>query len=74
MHETTCVVIGGGQSGLAMSRCLTDLGLDHVVLERGRVGRTVAQRALGLAAALSRRTGRAGCPASATTAPTPTAT
>jgi putative flavoprotein involved in K+ transport len=37
MHETTCVVIGGGQSGLAMSRCLTDLGLDHVVLERGRV-------------------------------------
>ena len=38
MHETTCVVIGGGQSGLAMSRCLTDLGLDHVVLDRGRIG------------------------------------
>ena len=37
MRDTTCVVIGGGQSGLAMSRCLTDRGIDHVVLERGRV-------------------------------------
>lgn len=37
MH-VTCVVIGGGQSGLAMSRCLTDRGIDHVVLERGRIG------------------------------------
>jgi len=31
------VVIGGGQAGLAMSRCLSDRGVDHVVLERGRV-------------------------------------
>jgi putative flavoprotein involved in K+ transport len=30
------LVIGAGQAGLAMSRCLTDAGLDHVVLERGR--------------------------------------
>jgi len=30
-------VIGGGQAGLAMSRCLADAGVDHVVLERGRV-------------------------------------
>jgi putative flavoprotein involved in K+ transport len=37
MGDVTCVVIGGGQSGLAMSRCLTDRGIDHVVLERGRV-------------------------------------
>lgn len=36
--RVTCVVIGGGQSGLAMSRCLTDRGIDHVVLERGRIG------------------------------------
>jgi len=31
------VVIGAGQAGLAASRCLTDRGVDHVVLERGRV-------------------------------------
>ncbi|HSD28003.1 MAG TPA: NAD(P)-binding domain-containing protein [Vicinamibacteria bacterium] len=38
MRRTEAVVIGGGQAGLAMSRCLTDSGIDHVVLERGRVG------------------------------------
>jgi len=32
------VVIGGGQAGLAMSYCLTQRGIDHVVLERHRVG------------------------------------
>jgi putative flavoprotein involved in K+ transport len=32
------VIIGGGQAGLAMSRCLADCGVEHVVLERGRVG------------------------------------
>jgi putative flavoprotein involved in K+ transport len=37
MRRTETVVIGGGQAGLAMSRCLTDAGVDHVVLERGRV-------------------------------------
>ncbi len=31
------VVIGGGQAGLAMSRCLSDRSIDHVVLERGAV-------------------------------------
>src|SRR3954470_2311677 len=31
------VVIGGGQAGLAMSAGLTEQGIDHVVLERGRV-------------------------------------
>jgi putative flavoprotein involved in K+ transport len=30
------LVIGAGQAGLAMSRCLTDAAVDHVVLERGR--------------------------------------
>src|SRR5690606_1218114 len=34
----TTVVIGAGHAGLAMSRCLTELGIDHVVLERGEVG------------------------------------
>jgi putative flavoprotein involved in K+ transport len=34
-RTTDVVVIGGGQAGMAMSRCLTDRGVDHVVLERG---------------------------------------
>jgi putative flavoprotein involved in K+ transport len=33
----TTVIIGAGQSGLAMSRQLTDRSIDHVVLERGEV-------------------------------------
>jgi putative flavoprotein involved in K+ transport len=35
--RTTTVVIGAGHAGLAMSRCLAERGLDHVVLERGEV-------------------------------------
>jgi putative flavoprotein involved in K+ transport len=38
MRRTDTVIIGGGQAGLAMSRCLTDRRVDHVVLERGRIG------------------------------------
>ncbi|MFW6051639.1 MAG: flavin-containing monooxygenase [Myxococcota bacterium] len=38
MGRTDVIVIGGGQAGLAMSRCLSDRGIEHVVLERGRVG------------------------------------
>ena len=37
MRRTETVVIGGGQAGLATSRCLAQSGVDHVVLERGRV-------------------------------------
>ena len=37
MWRADTVVVGGGQAGLAMSRCLTEAGVDHVVLERGRV-------------------------------------
>ncbi len=33
-------VIGAGHAGLAMSRCLTDRSIDHVVLERGEVAHT----------------------------------
>jgi putative flavoprotein involved in K+ transport len=33
-----CVVIGAGPAGLAASEALTGAGVDHVVLERGRVG------------------------------------
>ncbi len=35
--RTTTVIIGAGQAGLAMSRCLTARGIDHVILERGEV-------------------------------------
>ncbi len=34
---TSVVIIGAGQAGLAMSRCLTDRSIDHVVLERAEV-------------------------------------
>jgi putative flavoprotein involved in K+ transport len=34
MRTTTTVVIGAGQSGLAVSRCLAARSIDHVVLER----------------------------------------
>jgi putative flavoprotein involved in K+ transport len=37
MRRTTTLVIGAGQAGLAMSRCLARRGVDHVVLERGEV-------------------------------------
>ncbi len=38
MHRTpTVTIIGAGQAGLAMSRCLTDRSIDNVLLERGDV-------------------------------------
>ena len=37
MRTTTAVVVGAGQSGLALSRCLADRSIDHVVLERREV-------------------------------------
>jgi putative flavoprotein involved in K+ transport len=37
MKRTDIVIIGAGQAGLAMSACLTARGIDHVVLERGRI-------------------------------------
>jgi len=35
--RVTTVVIGGGHNGLAISKCLTDRSIDHVVIERGEV-------------------------------------
>ena len=37
MRTTATVVIGAGHAGLAMSKCLADRAIDHVVLERGEV-------------------------------------
>ncbi|MFN4141980.1 FAD-dependent oxidoreductase [Aestuariivirga sp.] len=38
MRRTTTVIIGAGHSGLAMSHELSRRSLDHVVIERGRIG------------------------------------
>ena len=37
MPTITAVVIGAGHAGLAMSQCLTERSIDHVLLERGEV-------------------------------------
>jgi putative flavoprotein involved in K+ transport len=38
------VVVGGGQAGLSISYCLTQLGVDHVVLEKHRVAHEWRER------------------------------
>jgi putative flavoprotein involved in K+ transport len=40
MEHVAAVVVGAGQAGLATSYELTRAGVEHVVLERGRVGQT----------------------------------
>jgi putative flavoprotein involved in K+ transport len=37
VRRVTTVIVGAGQTGLAMSRCLSERSIDHVVLERGQV-------------------------------------
>lgn len=37
MRTTDVLIIGGGQAGLAMSAALSGRGIDHLVLERGRI-------------------------------------
>ena len=38
MRRADVVIIGAGQAGLALSHCLAQAGIDHAVLERGRIG------------------------------------
>jgi putative flavoprotein involved in K+ transport len=40
IRNVTTVVIGAGHAGLAMSRCLCERSIDHVVLERGEIAHT----------------------------------
>lgn len=40
MRRTTTIIIGAGQAGLAMSHYLTELSVEHVILERGQVANT----------------------------------
>ena len=44
MEQVEAVVIGGGQAGLAASRELLRAGVEHVVLERGRIGQAWRDR------------------------------
>ncbi len=44
MKRTHTIVIGAGQAGLALSHCLTGRGVDHVLLERGRVAQRWTER------------------------------
>ena len=37
VRSVTTVIIGAGHAGLAMSRCLAERSIDHVLLERGEV-------------------------------------
>ncbi len=40
IRTATTIIIGAGHAGLAMSRCLTEHSIDHVLLERGEVANT----------------------------------
>ena len=44
MERVRVAIVGAGQAGLAVSHELTRLGVEHVVLERGRVGQTWRDR------------------------------
>ena len=44
MERLEAVIVGGGQAGLAASRELQRNGVEHVVLERGRIGQTWRDR------------------------------
>ena len=44
MERVDVAVVGGGQAGLATSHELTDRGVEHVVLERARVGEAWRRR------------------------------
>ena len=44
MEHVDVLVVGGGSAGLSISHELASLGIDHVVLERGRIGQTWRDR------------------------------
>jgi putative flavoprotein involved in K+ transport len=37
LKQISCVIIGAGHAGLAMSRCLSGYAIDHVIFERGEI-------------------------------------
>jgi Pyridine nucleotide-disulphide oxidoreductase len=44
MERVDVLVVGGGSAGLSVGHELTSLGVEHVVLERGRIGQTWRDR------------------------------
>ena len=50
MRTTNTLILGGGQAGLAISRWLTGLGCDHLVVERGRIAERWHSRTVELPA------------------------
>jgi putative flavoprotein involved in K+ transport len=44
MEHVDVIIVGAGQAGLAVSHELSAAGVEHVVLERGRVGETWRRR------------------------------
>lgn len=40
MTRVTTAIIGAGHAGLAMSRCLAERSIDHVLIERGDVAQS----------------------------------
>ena len=44
MERVDVLVVGGGSAGLSVSHELTGLGVEHVVLERGRIGQAWRDR------------------------------
>lgn len=51
MKRADVVIVGAGQAGLALSHCLGRTGVEHAVLERGRIGerwRSQSWRSLSL--------------------------
>ena len=38
MARIDTIIVGAGQAGLALSRCLSERGREHVLFERGRIG------------------------------------
>jgi len=73
MRTTHTLVIGGGQAGLAMSRCLTDAGTDHVVLDR-TASPSGGGASAGIRCDCSAPTGRHGCRDGPTRVPNRTGT
>ena len=43
-EQVTALVIGGGSAGLAVSHELSRHGVEHAVLERGRIGQAWRDR------------------------------
>ena len=44
METVDVLVVGGGSAGLSVGHELASLGIDHVILERGRIGQTWRDR------------------------------